>query len=146
MALAVEGSARTLTWVEVIPSTGVGVGVGCATGGVTVFEGAGVRVADGLDGMTRGVGVDMVSSLALDLQPVYKRIKTVKITLENRLVTLGFYRLSCLWMSFQRFAGNAMTKTNAALTVYLFTLQESSRSEHWRIRRRALLYSNPVFD
>jgi hypothetical protein len=88
----------------------------------------------------------MVSSLALDLQPVYKRIKTVKITLENRLVTLGFYRLSCLWMSFQRFAGNAMTKTNAALTVYLFTLQESSRSEHWRIRRRALLYSNPVFD
>ena len=92
--LAVEGSARTLSWVEVIPSTGAGVGVGCAASGVTVFEGAGVRVAEVVERLTRGVRVDMVSSLVLDLQPVYKRIETVKITLENRLVTLGFYRLS----------------------------------------------------
>jgi hypothetical protein len=108
--------------VEVIPSTGAGVGVSCAASGVTVFEGTGVRVADAVDRLTRGVRVDMVSSLVLDLQPVYKRIKTVKITLENRLVTLGFYRLSCVWMSLQQFAGNSVTKTNAALidlSVYL---------------------------
>jgi hypothetical protein len=42
----------------------------------------------------KGVGVTIVSSLNLELQPVYKRIKTMKITLENRMDTPGFYRLS----------------------------------------------------
>jgi hypothetical protein len=42
--------------------------------------------------MTRRVGVAIVSSLKLELQPVYKRIKIVKITLEDRMDTLRFYR------------------------------------------------------
>jgi hypothetical protein len=42
--------------------------------------------------MTRSVGVDTVSSLNLELQPVYKRIRIVQITLENRIDTPGFYR------------------------------------------------------
>jgi hypothetical protein len=81
-----------LIWVDVIPSTGTS--VGCAGIGVSLSEGAGVWVAVAVKGTEKGVGVTIVSSLNLELQPVYKRIKTVKITLENRMGTLGFYRLS----------------------------------------------------
>jgi hypothetical protein len=90
--LAVDGSARTLICVDVTPPTGPGVGV--AGRGVTVSDAKVVLVTGSLEAVTRGVGVEMVSSLGLDLQPVYRRIKTVKITLENRLDTLRFYRLS----------------------------------------------------
>jgi len=91
--LAVEGSARTLIWVEVVPSTGIIVGAG---GGVTVSVGAGGRVAGSVKVITGGVGVDIgfSPSLNLGLQPVYKKIRRVKITLENRMDTIGFYRLS----------------------------------------------------
>ena len=90
--LAVEGSARTLIWVEVIPSTGVCAAVGCAGSGVSVCGGTevGVAVDGSVDVMIAGVGVKIVSSLSLELQPVYKRIKTVKITLENRMDTVRF--------------------------------------------------------
>jgi len=80
--------------VDVIPSTGAL--AGCAGSGVAVSVGraGGVAVAGSVDVMIAGVGIDIVSSLSLELQPVYKRIKTVKITLENRMDTLRFYRLS----------------------------------------------------
>jgi hypothetical protein len=38
----------------------------------------------------KGVVVNIISSLRLELQPVYKRIRTMKITLENRMGTAGF--------------------------------------------------------
>ena len=68
--------------------------IGCAEIGVPVSEGAGGWVAVAVKVIEKGVGVTIVSSLNLELQPVYKRIKTVKITLENRMDTPGFYRLS----------------------------------------------------
>jgi hypothetical protein len=61
--------------------------VGWAGSGVVVSDGIGVCVADSVDVITRSVGVDIGSSLRLELQPVYKRIKIVKITLENRIDT-----------------------------------------------------------
>jgi len=80
--------------VDVIPSTGAL--TGCAGSGVAVSVGTAgeVAVAGNVDVTITGVGVGIVSSLSLELQPVYKRIKTVKITLENRMDTLRFYRLS----------------------------------------------------
>jgi hypothetical protein len=80
--------------VDVIPSTGSF--VGCAGNGITVSVGVAVKVGvvASVDVVMKGVGVNIVSSLSLELQPVYKRIKTVKITLENRMDTLRFYRLS----------------------------------------------------
>jgi hypothetical protein len=78
--------------VEVIPSTGVCGAVGCAERGVSVWGGTdvGLAVAGSVEVMITGVGVKIVSSLSLELQPVYKRIKTVKITLENRMDTVRF--------------------------------------------------------
>jgi hypothetical protein len=86
-ALDVEGSARTLICVDVIPSTGVCVAVGCAGSGVAVCDGTGIWVAGNVKVATRAAGVDIISSLRLELQPVYRRIKTLKITLENRMDT-----------------------------------------------------------
>ena len=89
--LEVEGSARTLIWVEVIPSTGVArSAVGCAGIGVPISEGEGVWVAVAVKVIEKVVGVTIVSSLNLELQPVYKKIKTVQITLENRMDTTRF--------------------------------------------------------
>ena len=56
--------------------------------------GVSVTVTGSVEVMIKGVDVKIVSSLNLELQPVYKRIKTVKITLENRMDTGRFYRLS----------------------------------------------------
>jgi hypothetical protein len=88
--LDVEGSARTLTWVEVIPSTGIWVVGAKVVGGAAVSDGSGVCVAVAAEVLTRSVGVDIGSSLDGVLQPVYKRINRVKITLENRIDTEGF--------------------------------------------------------
>jgi len=67
-----------------------------AGGGVTVSVGAGDRVAELAKGIVGDIGVevDPSPSLTVELQPVYKKIKTVKITLENRMGTVRFYRLS----------------------------------------------------
>lgn len=86
-ALDVDGSARTLTCVEVMPSTGICVAVGWAGGGGTVSERTGVCVAEDVAVLTRAAGVDITASLRSELQPVYRRIKTLKITLENRIDT-----------------------------------------------------------
>lgn len=59
--------------------------------GVAVSERTGVWVAVDIKVIGKEAGVNIVSSLNLELQPVYKRIKTVKITLENRMDTA----LSC---------------------------------------------------
>jgi hypothetical protein len=82
--------------VDVIPSTGTCVGGGCAGSEVSVLGWIEVRAAvtGSVEVMIKGVGVNIVSSLNLELQPVYKRITTVKITLENRMDTGRFYRLS----------------------------------------------------
>jgi hypothetical protein len=83
-----DGSARTLTCVEVSPWTG---GRAVADGAnAAVSEARGAWVAGSVDVMTRCVGVDIGSSLGVELQPVYRRIKTVKITLENRIDTERF--------------------------------------------------------
>jgi hypothetical protein len=74
--------------VDVIPSTGTI--VGCAGIGVLVCEGAGVWVAVAVNVIEKVVVVTIVSSLNLELQPVYKRIKMMKITLEDRMDTAGF--------------------------------------------------------
>jgi hypothetical protein len=71
-----------------MPSTGVCVAVGGK--GVAVPNASGVCVGGSMDVMTRCVGVDIGSSLDVELQPVYRRIKTVKITLENRIDTGRF--------------------------------------------------------
>ena len=89
--LAVEGSARTLTSVVVVPSTGIIVGAG---GGVAVSVGMGGKVAGSVKVMMGDVGVEIGPSLKVVLQPVYKKIKRVKITLGNRIGTIRFYRLS----------------------------------------------------
>jgi hypothetical protein len=80
-----------LTWVEVVPSTELIVGAG---GGVAVSVETGDRVAGSVKVMTGDVGVEIGPSLNLVLQPVYKKIRRVKITLENRMDTIRFYRLS----------------------------------------------------
>src|ERR687887_379952 len=92
--LAVEGSERTLTWVEVIPSTGVCVAVGCAAGGVIVPVGTTVCVLGSVDVMIKGVRVNCTSSLRLVTQLVLKRTKTARIILTKRMGTAGLYRLS----------------------------------------------------
>jgi hypothetical protein len=74
--------------VVVIPATD---GRAAANGvKVTVAEARGVRVIGNVEVMTSCVGVDIGSSLGVELQPVYRRIKTVKITLENRIGTGRF--------------------------------------------------------
>jgi hypothetical protein len=74
--------------VDVIPSTGTI--VGRAGIGVLVCEGAGVWVAVAVKVIEKVVVVTIVSALNLELQPVYERIKMVKITLEDRMDTAGF--------------------------------------------------------
>jgi len=64
--------------------------VGCTGSAVAVGDGTGIWVAGSVEAMTRAVGVDIMSSLRLELQPVYRRIKTLKITLENRMDTGKF--------------------------------------------------------
>ena len=56
----------------------------------------GGKVAGSVKVMTGDVGVEIgpSPSLTLELQPVYKKIRTVKITLENRMDTIRFYRFS----------------------------------------------------
>jgi hypothetical protein len=160
--LAVDGSARTLIWVDVIPSTAC-TAVGCAGSGVSVGEGLGVSgtVTGSVEVMIKGVGVNVVSSLNLELQPVYKRIKTVKITLENRMDTVRFYRLShaCGTCVSELFIWTFMLKFDCEVkqimrysvienkfdpaNIYTFTLQGPNRSAHLRTHRPALTYSNP---
>jgi len=111
--------------------------------------------------MIKEVGVDIVSSLNLELQPVYKRITTVKITLENRMDTGGFYRLShaCGTCVSELFIWRVMLKLDFQLqqvmqysvienkfrpvNIYLFTWQGSHRFERWHTRKPILTGSNP---
>ena len=88
--LAVEGSARTLIWLEVTPSTNACAVADGARSGVSVAIGIEVRVAGEVEVTIREVGVPIVSSLRLELQPVYKSIKRMQITLENRIDTTRF--------------------------------------------------------
>jgi hypothetical protein len=74
--------------VEVTPSTGGATVVGWSGSGVA--DGAGVWVAGRVDVIMKGVGVDILSSLRSELQPVYKKIKRMKTTLENRIDTAAF--------------------------------------------------------
>ena len=89
--LAVDGSRRTLIWVEVIPSTGGTVGWGEA--GSEVCNGAGIIVPGSVEVMTGGVWVGIISPGMREVQLVL-RIRITMAMLEKRMDTAGFYRLS----------------------------------------------------
>jgi hypothetical protein len=60
---AVDGSARTLTWVDVAPSTGTEAEVGWGVAsGCEVSEGAGVCVTGGVEVTDNAVPVEIVPS------------------------------------------------------------------------------------
>jgi len=88
--LTVEGSARTLIWVDVTPSTGTCAAVGCEGSGAVVSEGAGVWVAGNIEVTMIAVGVNIVSSLRLKTQPVLKKTKTMITMPEERMDTGRF--------------------------------------------------------
>ena len=112
----------------------------------------------------KGVEVNIVSSLNVELQRVYKRIKTVKITLENRIDTGRFYRLSytCGTCVSELFMWTYVLKFNCQVkqimrysiienkfhlvNIYTLTLPGSNRPAHSRTRRPALTDSNPTLD
>src|SRR5215211_7025216 len=88
---AVDGSARTLIWVEVIPSTGETIGWGEGESGGS--DGTSVIVADSVDVMTGEEWVGVVSPWTAEAQLVL-RIR-IKMTIrEKRMDTAEFYRLS----------------------------------------------------
>ena len=88
---AVDGSARTLIWVEVIPSTGETIGWGEGESGGS--DGTSVIVADSVDVMTGEEWVGVVSPWTPEAQLVL-RIR-IKMTIrEKRMDTAEFYRLS----------------------------------------------------
>jgi hypothetical protein len=91
-SLAVDGSRRTLTWVDVVPSTGAVVGCGGGGRGVSLGRdvAAGCNVA--VMGSEAGEGVD--SSRMLESQPTLRKAKTINAAMANRIGTAGFYRLS----------------------------------------------------
>jgi hypothetical protein len=90
--LAVEGSARTLTWVEVNPSTGVT--VGWEGGARAVSEGACVRVAGIVEVLINGGWEGVASTRVSTPQPVLNKPRAMKTTVGIRIGTLRLYRLS----------------------------------------------------
>ena len=76
-SLAVEGSSRTLTWVDVIPSTGATVGV--VGGGRGVCVGCGVRVGDRVGAGMKAVGDVVTSWLEFVVQLLIIRVMTIML-------------------------------------------------------------------
>jgi hypothetical protein len=84
-----EGCARTLTWVDVIPSTGTTVGDG--EDGSTVFRGTTGIVAGSVEVLTDRVGLVVISPCALELQAVLRSAtaNTAKTSI-RRMDTIRF--------------------------------------------------------
>jgi len=85
--LAVDGSLRTLTWVDVIPSTRVSVAGGEGSSGVSI--GVGSREVGRVDVTANGVLVGVVPPCVLELHPVLKSDKARKAA-ANRMDTVEF--------------------------------------------------------
>src|SRR5690349_12316880 len=83
----VEGSARTLTCVDVIPSTGAA--VGCDAGGAGVWEGAEGGETGSVDVSRNSVLVGVISLWTLDAHPALRRVRPTKTALK-RMDTGGF--------------------------------------------------------
>jgi hypothetical protein len=90
--LTVEGSARTLTWVDVIPSTGDM--VGRDRGESEVSDGRGVKVVGNVAVMMNGACVGLAVSRIPKLQLVLKKMSRVNAAIDILMDTAGFYRLS----------------------------------------------------
>ena len=82
-----DGSLRTLTWVDVIPSTGVSVAGGEGGSGVSV--GAGSREVGRVDVTGNAVLTGVVPPCVLVLHPVLKSDNARKAA-ANRMDTVGF--------------------------------------------------------
>ena len=76
-SLPVDGSERTLIWVEAIPSTRAIVAVG--RGGSGVCDGSGVSVSGNVEVMIVNVGVVVSIPLACNPQFVQHKARTIKI-------------------------------------------------------------------
>lgn len=85
--LAVDGSARTLIWVDVVPSTGATVGAG--GGGSGVSDGTWVRVTGNVDVTGAAVAVDIISLRIGAPQAVLKKTTALKTTIEGLMDTAG---------------------------------------------------------
>ena len=85
--LAVDGSRRTLSCVEVMPSTGGTVGWG--EGGRGVSDGASMVVAGRVEVRTGRVEVGIISPWASEAQLVL-RIKMTMARRSKRMDTIGF--------------------------------------------------------
>jgi hypothetical protein len=85
--LAVDGSLRTFTWVDVIPSTRVRVAGGESGSGVSV--GAGSREIGRVDVTANGVLAGVVPPCVLEPHPVLKSVNARKAA-ANRMDTVEF--------------------------------------------------------
>jgi hypothetical protein len=85
--LTVDGSLRTLTWVDVIPSTRVSVAGG--EGGSEVSVGDGSRDVGRVDVTANEVLVGVVPPCVLEPHPVLKSVKASKAA-ANRMDTVEF--------------------------------------------------------
>ena len=85
--LAVDGSLRTLTWVDVIPSTRGRVAGGEGGGGVSV--GGDSRAVGRVDVTANGVLVGVVPPCVLEPHPVLKSVNASKAA-ANRMDTVEF--------------------------------------------------------
>ena len=87
---AVDGSARTLIWVEVIPSTGETIGWGEGESGVS--DEAVVIVPGSVEVITGNIWVGVISPWTPEAQ-LMLRIRITMAIPEKRMDTEGFYRL-----------------------------------------------------
>jgi hypothetical protein len=85
--LAVDGSARTLTWVDVIPSTGTIVGCRGGVRGVSVGIWAGF--AGNVEGTSSGVAEGTFTSRIWASQPAIKKTRIMEAAVENLSGTAG---------------------------------------------------------
>jgi hypothetical protein len=85
--LTVDGSLRTLTWVDVIPSTRAGGDAGEVGSGVSVE--ADSREVGRVDVTGNGVLVGVIPPCMLEPQPVLKSVNAMK-TAANRMNTVEF--------------------------------------------------------
>jgi hypothetical protein len=88
-SLAVEGSRRTLIWVEVMPS--IGTEVGSAGVGSGVVEGRGAAEDGSVDVPGGGVIAGVISPCMLEAQPVPRSARVKALTAAmKRLDTIRF--------------------------------------------------------
>jgi hypothetical protein len=83
ISLAVDGSARTLSWVEVIPSTGVSAGRGGGGNGVSDRAADRVDVGSKVAVMIRNVGVAASISLTFIPQPAQNKARMMNNTFRD---------------------------------------------------------------